>query len=214
VRDRLARWISIFFDSSVLSLFIFPLVGWKAAGWEGILWAWLTLLMLTGLPLIYVWVGIRRGWVSDWELSRRSDRPRFILVSLSSDLLALVVLKLLGAPRLIWLLPLVYASLGITMFTISNFWKISLHMVSVAGFMTVLVYAFGTTWLLGYLALLPVAWARLVRRKHTPAQLVAGALAGIFIPAAVLAASMRPRLVGPRKQLMLFHAIRTNPVLQ
>ncbi len=186
MRDRLARWISIFFDSSVLSLFIFPVVGWKAAGWEGVLWAWLTLLMLTGLPLIYVWVGIRRGWVSDWELSRRSDRPRFILVSLSSDLLALVVLKLLGAPRLIWLLPLVYASLGITMFTISNFWKISLHMVGVSGFATLLSYVFGPSAWWTFVFLPIVAWARWHRRKHTIPQLIAGAIAGALITGLVM----------------------------
>jgi hypothetical protein len=33
---RLARWVSVFFDSSVLSLFIFPMIGWEVAGWQGV----------------------------------------------------------------------------------------------------------------------------------------------------------------------------------
>ncbi len=186
MRDHLARWVSVFFDSSVLSLVIFPLVGWRAGGWPGVAWAMLAFAMLTGIPLAYVALGIRKGWVSDWELSRRSERPRFILVSLSSDLLALVVLRALGAPRLIWLLPLIYAALGLTMWTISNFWKISLHMVGVAGFATLLTYVYGpaAAWTFAFLPL--VAWARLHRRKHTPAQLVAGALAGALITALIL----------------------------
>ena len=184
-RDRLARWTSIFFDSSVLSLLIFPAIGWHVGGWRGVGWAIVALLILTGVPLAYILIGMRRGWVSDLELSRREDRPRFILVSLSSDLLALLVLGLGGAPRLLWLLALTYACLGLVMFTISSFWKISLHMVSVGGFATVLVYVFGLGAWWTYLSLPLVAWARLYRRKHTPAQLLAGAVGGILITAAV-----------------------------
>ena len=183
---RLARWVSIFFDSSMLSVIIFPLVGWRAGGVQGVLWALLALLILTGFPLVYIWVGIRRGWVGDWELSRRSDRPRFILVSLSSDLFAFLVLGVGGAPRLVWLLALIYACLGITMFTISNFWKISLHMVGVSGFATLLTYVFGPAAAWTFLSLPLVAWARLYRRKHTPAQLVAGAVGGALITLGVL----------------------------
>lgn len=182
----LARWVSVFFDSSMLSVWVFPLIGWKAAGWRGVGWAVLAFFILTGLPMLYILVGMRKGWVSDLELSRREDRPRFILVSVSSDILALVLLLWGGAPRLVWALALVYATLGITMFTISNFWKISLHMVSVSGFATLLVYAFGPGAAVMYLALPLVAWARLYRKKHTPAQLVAGALAGLAITGAVL----------------------------
>ncbi len=177
----LARWVSILFDSSVLSLWIFPLIGWQQAGPRGLVWALVALVLLNGPPLLYVWWGQKKGWVSDWELSRRSDRPRFILVSILSDLLALAVLGALAAPRLLWLLALIYAVLGVTMFTISNFWKISLHMVGVSGFATLLAFVFGWKGALFFLSLPLVAWARWYRRKHTPAQLVAGALAGAVI---------------------------------
>ena len=183
---RLARWISILFDSSVLSLIVFPAIGWQAAGWQGIAWAVCALLILTGLPLVYIWLGLRRGWVSDWELSHRKERPRFILVSLSSDLLALLLLGLGGAPHEVWLLELIYACLVLTMFTISSFWKISLHMVGVSGFSTLLVYVFGPAAWWTFLSLPLVAWARLYRKKHTPAQLLAGAVGGAFVTALVL----------------------------
>ncbi len=107
--DRLARWVSIFFESSILSFIIFPAIGWHVAGWAGVGWALLALLMLTGIPLAYILIGLRRGWVSDLGLTHREEQPRFILVSLSSDLLALTILWLGGAPRMIWTLALVYA---------------------------------------------------------------------------------------------------------
>ena len=91
--SSLARWVSVFFDSSVLSLFIFPAIGWKVAGWQGVAWSLLALFILTGIPLAYILIGMRRGWVSDLELSHREERPRFILVSISSDILALLILS-------------------------------------------------------------------------------------------------------------------------
>jgi len=182
----LARWVSVFFDSSVLSLLVFPAIGWRAAGWFGVGWSLVALVILSGLPLAYILLGMRQGWVSDLELSRREERPRFILVSVSSDLLGLLVPNLGGAPRQIWLLALIYACLGATMFTISSYWKISLHMVGVGGFATLLVYVFGPqTWWV-FLSLPLVAWARLYRNKHTPGQLLAGAVGGTVITLVVL----------------------------
>ena len=185
-KAKLAKWISIFFDSSTLSLFIFPIIGWQADGWIGVSWSIVAILILSGIPLIYILIGMKKGWVSDLELSHREERPRFILVSLSSDILALIVLKVAGAPHLVWLLALIYACLGITMFTISNYWKISLHMVGVSGFSVILIYVFGWSvwWVL--LSLPIVAWARHYRKKHTPAQLFAGAVGGFLITSIVL----------------------------
>lgn len=179
--DRLARWVSILFDSSVLSLPIFLAFGWKEAGSRGLIWAVISLLVMTGIPLAYLVIGKRKGWVGDLEMTRRDERPRFILVSLGSDVLALLLLLVFGAPHLLVLMALTYLCLGLAMFTISNSWKISLHMAGVGGFSTALVFVFGAPAWIAFLSLPLVAWARLHRRKHTPVQLVAGALAGMLI---------------------------------
>ena len=136
---------------------------------------------MTGIPLAYLKIGIKRGWVSDMEMTRRSDRPRFILISLSSDVLALLILQTLHGPHLLSVIVLTYFCLAITMLTISSFWKISLHMAGVSGFATALLYVFGFPAIWAFLSLPLVAWARLHRRKHTPAQLVAGAIAGALV---------------------------------
>jgi hypothetical protein len=183
--DRLARWVSVLFDSSVISLPVFLVFGWVAADWPGLGWAVLTLLIITGLPLVYIILGKKRGWVTDFELTHRAERPRFILVSLSSDFLALAILYFFHGPQLLLLMVLTYLCLGITMLTISNFWKISLHMAGVSGFSIALVFVFGAPALIAFLSLPLVAWARWHRRKHTITQLIAGALAGMLITALV-----------------------------
>ena len=179
--DRLARWVSVLFDSSTLSLPVFLLLGWIEAGTAGLGWAILTLFIVTGIPLAYLLIGRKRGWVGDMEMTQRADRPRFILISLSSDVLALVVLRALHGPHLLSVIVLTYFCLAMTMLTISSFWKISLHMVGVSGFSTALLYVFGMPGLWVFLSLPLVAWARMHRRKHTPAQLLAGAVAGMLI---------------------------------
>ena len=179
--DRLARWISVLFDSSVLSLPIFLALGYVSAQALGLLWALLMLVIVTGIPLAYLLIGRNRGWVSDMELSRREERPRFILISLSSDVLALVILWLGNGPQLLRLIVLTYFCLAIVMFSISSFWKISMHMAGVGGFSTALVFVFGVPALWAFLSLPLVAWARLHRRKHSIPQLVAGALAGVLV---------------------------------
>jgi hypothetical protein len=179
--DRLARWISILFDSSILSLPIFLALGYVSARTLGLLWAILMLLIVTGIPLAYLLIGLKRGWVSDMELTRREERPRFILISLSSDVLALAALWLGNGPHLLRLIVLTYFCLAIVMFSISSFWKISMHMAGVGGFSTALVFVFGAPALWAFLSLLLVAWARLHRRKHTVLQLIAGALAGVLV---------------------------------
>ena len=181
MKDRLARWISVLFDSSVLSVPIFLALGYVSAHAMGLLWAILTLLIVTGIPLAYLLIGRKHGWVSDLELSRREERPRFILISLSSDILALIVLWLLRGPHLLTVIVLTYLCLAIVMFSISSFWKISMHMAGVGGFSTALVFVFGAPALWAFLSLLLVAWARLHRRKHDIPQLVAGTLAGALV---------------------------------
>lgn len=183
--SRLARWVSVLFDSSVLSLPIFIAFGWIQAQAAGVAWAILALAIVTGIPLAYLTLGKRFGWVSDFEMTQRAERPRFIVVSLSSDALALLALSALGGPYLLRVMALTYLCLGATMFAISSFWKISLHMVGVGGFSTALVFVFGAPALIAFLSLPLVAWARWQRRKHTPAQLAAGALAGMLITALV-----------------------------
>jgi hypothetical protein len=179
--DRLARWLSILFDSSLISVPVFLAFGWIGGGLPGMGWATLILLIVTGIPLAYLWIGRKRGWVGDMEMTRRSDRPRFILVSLGSDAFALLALWAGQGPQLLSVIVLTYLCLAIVMLTISSFWKISMHMAGAGGFSTALLFVFGLPALAAFLSLPLVAWARLHRRKHTPAQLAAGAVAGALI---------------------------------
>jgi hypothetical protein len=91
-------------------------------------------------------------------MSQRTERPRFSLVGLSSDVLRLIWLSALNGPHLLRVMALTYLCLGATMFTISSFWKINLRIVGVGGFSLGLVFVFGAPALVAFLSLPLVAW--------------------------------------------------------
>jgi hypothetical protein len=187
-RQVLARWLSILFDSTVIAVPVFLGVAWAETGdlLPALGWATLALLFAVGIPMTYISLGRRRGWVSGFDLPRRQERAPFIAVNLVGNGLGYLLLRALNAPGSLAALLLIYVALGVTMFSISNFWKISLHTGGVGGFAAFLTWTFGFAWALSFLAIPIVGWARVDRQRHTWAQVVAGGLVGAFVTLVVL----------------------------
>lgn len=191
--DKLARYLSILFDSSVLAVPVFIGMAFVETGtpWPALGWAALALLFADGVPLAYLALGLRRGWVSGFDMPRRQERAPFIAVNLIGNGLGYLLLRALGAPEALAALLLVYVGMGATMLTISAFWKISLHAGGVGGFAAVLTWLLGPAWTLTFLAVPLVGWARVHRRRHTWTQVVVGGLVGAAVTTLVLALALR-----------------------
>jgi len=190
--DKLARYLSVLFDSSILAVPIFLGVAWAetrvflpALGWTA-----MALLFADGVPLTYLAVGLRRGWVSGFDMPRRQERGPFIAVNLTGNGVGYLLLRAMGAPDALAALLLVYVGMGVTMLTTSLFWKISLHAGGVGGFAAVLTWRFGPVWALAFLAVLLVGWARVHRQRHTWTQVIAGGLVGAAVTTLVLALAL------------------------
>jgi len=191
-QDMLARWLSILLDSSVLAVPIFIGAAWSEtnAFLPTLGWATLALLFADGIPLTYIALGRRFGWVSGFDLPRREERAPFIAVNLIGNGLGYLLLRALNAPASLSTLLLVYVALGVTMMTISSFWKISLHAGGVGGFAAFLTWVFGPIWALAFLAVPLIGWARVHRQRHNWAQVAAGGLVGASITLIVLAMAL------------------------
>ncbi len=189
MKDKLAAWLSILLDSSVLAVPIFIGAAWADTGalLSALAWAALALLFADGVPLTYIALGRRFGWVSGFDLPRRKERAPFIAVNLVGNLLGFFLLRSLNAPASLSALLLVYVALGITMMTISSFWKISLHAGGVGGFASFLTWMFGPVWALAFLALPLIGWARVYRKRHNWAQVAVGGAVGASVTWIVLA---------------------------
>jgi membrane-associated phospholipid phosphatase len=71
----------------------------------------------------------------------------------------------------------------IVMLFMTLWWKISIHASSLAGTVTFLTALYGAIVLPAFLL---VSWSRVVLRRHTVAQVVAGALVSITLTSAIL----------------------------
>jgi hypothetical protein len=191
-KDKLAAWLSILLDSSILAVpvFIGAAMAETSAFLPALGWAALALLFADGVPLTYIALGRRLGWVSGFDLPRREERAPFIAVNLIGNGIGYFLLRALHAPDSLSALLLVYVALGVTMMTISTFWKISLHAGGVGGFAAFLTWMFGPVWALTFLALPLIGWARVYRKRHNWAQVAVGGIVGASVTLIVLAMAL------------------------
>lgn len=144
-------------------------------------------VMICLLPILYIAWMVRRGKISDIHMKERRERIIPFIVSVVCSSLAWVALRLMNAPDI---LPLVAAVTLIQlsiMAVITLFWQISMHAMGITVAVVAMGVVFGGGAALATSPLVPiVAAARLSLRRHTLAQVVAGALLGVLIPLLVV----------------------------
>lgn len=139
------------------------------------------LLSQTVLPVAWVLADAARGKV-DIFVTDRSARLKYYALTLASYALGVAWAVARG-----WgvYLPLyaAYAAVVTALAVVNELarWKISAHAAGIASPTTVLALLASPWCALLYLLLIPVAWARLELKAHTPGQLVAGAAVGVMM---------------------------------
>ena len=176
---RLAQIISHLFDPIPTTLVI-GLIGIFATPMsptERLFWLVLVGVMgvLVGLML---WWFIRQGYVIDAKLTHGQDfhRDRLGVLWIAVGLLVIadLIAWQMGQAEPLWSM-LVSLTVLLTVATlITQFYKISLHMIGTASLVTILILQFHSAALLTLLLLPLVAWSRRVLHRHTPAQLLLG----------------------------------------
>ena len=145
--------------------------------------------LLFGLSLLFVLVlpvaitlGMRAaGRVSNSDITERRERLLPYTLITAGYLAGAAVLRLVGAPREVVAAMACYFTVTAVCTAITAFWKISMHMAGIAGPVVAASLLLPKTALLS-IALVPLlAWARLVLRRHTPAQIAGGALTSAVV---------------------------------
>lgn len=141
----------------------------------------LALLFVTVLPTVAVFYVSARTGRKDGDIMDVKDRILPMAIGIVSYSIGTLALYLANAPAIMTVLMLAYVIVTFAMMVITFYWKISMHSVGIIGPSMALGLAFPP---FGYLLLilLPIVWwARYVLKKHTPMQLLAGALVGFII---------------------------------
>jgi len=173
-----ARFVSNILSPAIISLpLVFLIALYHASSSIAVLsYTCITLFFLSIGPLLYIVIGVRLGKFTDIDVSVRSQRTGPFIFGLASSLVGLLILALAHGPKNLQTLLLITLLSGSVMMIITFWWKISLHSSSVASAVTILAILYGTVVLPAYLLVIAVGWSRVVLRRHTIAQVVAGAL--------------------------------------
>jgi membrane-associated phospholipid phosphatase len=162
-------------------------VAWDSSPTPGmaVVWGGIAAVFAGVLPYALILRGVRRGRLSDKNISLREERIRFGVVAITSILVGLAVLAAFDAPAEVVAL-LASIAVGVACgWVITLWWKISVHAAIAAGAVAVLMVAFGTALLAAWPLVGVIAWSRVQVGDHTPAQVLAGVALGTVVNATV-----------------------------
>lgn len=203
---RLANLLSYIINPLALPPIAFALILWHfgASGAEVARVFVVSTIFFSVLPLIYLVRMVRRGKAESIEVRRRESRTRPFLMGVGSNLVGVVALVLVGetALPLLIALALIYPINTGIVALITLRWKISVHMIGLAGFISMLLFAallisdalppregslLRVATVLPLLALVPLLmWARVRAGAHRVDEVVGGAIFGLVVPYAEL----------------------------
>ncbi len=184
-----ARYISAILSPIVVSLpFVVLVALYKIQDiLMACIYAGIVLFFLSFGPMVYILIGVRKGTFTDIDVSVRSQRTGPFLFGIVSALAGLFTLFFIHGPKNLETLLLITVVSGAVMMFVTLWWKISIHASSLAAAATVLTALYGYVTLLTFVLLVAVCWSRVVLRRHTLGQVVAGSLVSVGLTVFVLA---------------------------
>jgi hypothetical protein len=188
--DRVARWITELFAPAVLAT-VMPIVVAVHASptlWAAVGWSLTTTAFTAAVPFSIIWIGVRRGRLTDHHIGVREQRRTPLLVALASVIAGLFVLVLADAPRQLIAMVVVMLAVLAAIAVVNRIWKLSAHSAVSAGSVIVLTILYGPAALAFILLVAAIAWSRVRLADHTIAQVVAGVIVGATVAAPVFLA--------------------------
>lgn len=144
------------------------------------LWTAAGLALLAALAMGYSWWQVRRGRWAHVDASARNERNALNRFLLPAFAIAALLVAWRGGPAPLALGFAVSAGIILLALLGARWCTLSLHL-AFATFAAILLCRLGWAWGLGAVAFVfALAWSRLVLKRHTPRDLVAGTAAGLL----------------------------------
>lgn len=205
-RYQFAEVVSYVINPLVLPPALFGIISYRSGGTSGQVASavGLAVVFFCLIPLVSMIRAIKGKPHATIELRDRTHRTGPYMITIVSYLVALTVIQASDLPARGFLIAVTLAFVwnGFLLLVINFYWKISLHVSTLAGFFSILWFflkreeaaghlaaaggtpALLTTAAVGITAL--VMWARVETGNHTPAQVFGGAAFGIVAPYLIL----------------------------
>ncbi len=138
-------------------------------------------LIVIGPALVYILLRWRHDRKIDVDVTNRADRPLPLLVASIGALLGgTLISNRFDIPSLLFISQTLVMML-LVLTVVTTVWKISIHTSTLSALITLLVVLRGPELAFLYVLLVPVAWARVLLRKHSVSQIIGGTLLGIAV---------------------------------
>lgn len=186
MQTRLAHLLSILLVPPTVSAAVLTALALRrptgSIARDALVWL-IAVLAAGGIQIAYVLVLRARSRVTAWDVPERRERTGPYLVSVAVSAAGLALLVLLEAPVAQRLLLWCYSVNTLVLVAINLRWKISAHLMGYTGPLIFLLPLSAPLLLVLALGAAALGWARVRLGAHTPAQVVAGAIAGVFLVA-------------------------------
>jgi membrane-associated phospholipid phosphatase len=183
IKIRAARLYSdVFSPPSLYAIFAF-IIAWSVLPfWKGSLQAAIFGMLTSLMPLIYILIQIKHGKIKDLHISSPEERAVPYILGVVGAFLAYVVLRISGSPSLFLdFILTVIVGLG-CLALINSRWLISAHTASITAVITFAgIYLNAKAAVLFSPLILVTVAARYYLKRHTYAELIAGALLGFTV---------------------------------
>ena len=136
------------------------------------------------IPAIYVLWQLEIGKIADIHITDQHERKIPFLVAGLSSVIGMIILVALQAAKPVIVIAVAYAVNALAVAIVTQFWKISIHTALFSSVCTVAIILFGWQFAWLYLLLVPLAWSRVHRHRHTLLQVVAGAVLAFVLTTA------------------------------
>ncbi len=133
------------------------------------------LILQVIIPILYLVVAPRLGWIRGWEMKSKEERKPILILMLVLTAISLFIIHFFGN-TLLFNLDIIFISLLIIFLGITNYWKISLHISLNTATAIFINFLFNWKLPILYLIIPIIFWVRLKLKRHTVKQLVAGIL--------------------------------------
>ncbi len=148
---------------------------------EDLVWVVLGSMVIISSGVV-LYVLSRLGIVSDYDLTKREERPLFLLFLVFLGLVILFFYVVFDVSIFLRYVVLIFITEMILDFLITLFWKISNHAIVITTFVLMVIILLGRNYLFLSVLIPIVWWARWYLEKHSLLQLIAGTtLSGLII---------------------------------
>lgn len=184
--DFLAFSISAMFSPYITALVFIVIISYSYSENLGQFLPWMITFLLFSIiiPGSYILWLLESKQINDIHISDKEDRKVPFLVAGLSAVCGALLLFILNAAKPVIVISFAYAVNVVGIALITQLWKVSIHTALFSSVVTISIILFGGQFWWLYLILIPLAWARIHRQRHTIWQAIAGSLIAFLLTSA------------------------------